>query len=68
MPLTLQDLAVTAAAAGAAAVFLYRLIGSRRRRGAGPSCPSCPSCASPPVKAGEATVQHLTVVKPSRRT
>jgi hypothetical protein len=41
IPLTLQDLSVTLVAAAAALVFVRRLIGPGRGRGAKRSCPSC---------------------------
>jgi len=66
MSLNLQDLAVTGAAACAAGLFLYRLVGSRRRS-AGASCASCASgqpCAPEKPIATGPTVHPLTVIKP----
>jgi hypothetical protein len=67
MSLNLQDLAVTGAAACAAGLFVYRLVGSRRRSSGG-SCASCASgqpCAPDKPAAAPTTVHPLSVIKPS---
>ena len=64
-----QDVLVTVAAAGAAAVYL-RQLGVPGGRSAAPaacaSCPSGPSGAEPPVGTGDPAVQPLVLVRLKR--
>jgi hypothetical protein len=68
MMFTLQDLAVTVAALGAAGVFVRRHTASRRSSSGKPSCPTCASggCAPSPAKTGDAAVHPLHVIAPRR--
>jgi hypothetical protein len=68
MPFSLQDAAVTAAAGTAAAVFLYRMFGTRASRSSKPSCASCSSgnpCAPTPGETGAPVVHRLVLVNGS---